>query len=157
MAYYLNIDRYGNEELNGGAFVNYKIRSSGGITPPVNTATKVINTSIIESTGGSEWSIANSEFTASVAGWYGISGQIALGGSWAAVDWLQLGVYKNGSVISAWQDRVEAGVSTNMRVHGYTTTYLAVGDKITFQITSAKANPMATNSLLNEFTISKLY
>ncbi len=135
--------------------VRWRARSNGGFTPAINTVTDVTNWATpIHNTHPTAWNATTREFTVPIAGYYRVSGQFVEGGSWAAGDYLQLAVAVNGSTAAAWQERVEASVGTNIRVTGYAEIYMAAGAKVKFQVLSARANAVSSNSLLNEFAIS---
>lgn len=150
MAYYLNVDRFGNEQ--SGSLTPYVVHahSPAATAVPTSLATALANFgTTLANNAGTAWNAAAGTFTCPRAGYYELCGQV----EWQSTTWtagtiFATGVTKNGTNISASRNVVQATFTG-----GYQTALtcgivqLAVGDVVrlsAFQATGGVRTTSAT-------------
>lgn len=154
MAYYLNVDRFGNEQ-SGATKLNMRFqipsRNLGaGVLTPLTTLTQTHNTH------PANWNNTTGTFTAPSAGYYEVSGQLISQGTFPTGGWLALDVYKNGAIDTRWFNQAQNPTSQFLTTQGYQVLYLNAGDTIQFRAQSTVANVTNNNTTANYVTINQL-
>jgi hypothetical protein len=160
MAYYLNIDRFGNEQLNIGVNHSVSAHSPASVAIGNNIQTNILNygTTVVNTIGGS-WSAANGTFTCTRAGNYQVYGQL----EWASATWGASSIIatlltKNGTAFTGSREFFQAGHTSghqSLCASGIVT--LAVGDVVRMAVLQVTGGSKTINATLySNFSIHEI-
>ena len=142
MGFYLDIDRFGNEDLIGKVAVSATSPNPASNLVSNNVQRNITNYATTTVNNGGTWSAINGTFTATKAGNYQAYGQL----EWASASWLTGSIFityllKNGVVFAGVREFIQANhtsVHQSLPVTGVVS--LAVGDVVrmaVLQVTNA--------------------